>query len=103
MGPKYLVIKKGEHGALLFHGDKVSSHLPFRWKKYLTLPVQAIHLPVALSDILPKQKISFENMKTAIIVGSCYGKFLCRKIRPKPTERNQHQDIDARIRQFGIW
>ena len=57
MGPKFLIIKKGEHGALLF-----SLHLLYRWKKCLTQPAPAIHLPEVLSAILPKQKTSVSKI-----------------------------------------
>ena len=58
MGPKFLVIKKGEHGALLFHGDHVFFAPAFRWKKYLIQQAPAIHLPVDLWVTLPKPRIS---------------------------------------------
>ncbi|MEO8406433.1 MAG: PfkB family carbohydrate kinase, partial [Chitinophagaceae bacterium] len=69
MGPKYLIIKKGEHGALLFHGENVF-FAP-------ALPLEEVFDPTGAGDTfaggfigyLAKTKdISFENMKTAIIV-----------------------------------
>jgi len=57
MGPQYLIIKKGEHGALLFHEENVFLLLPYHWKKYLTPPVQVIVLQVALLVTFPAQKI----------------------------------------------
>ena len=88
MGPKFLIVKKGEHGALLFHGD----HVFFA----PALPLEEVFDPTGAGDTfaggfighLAKTKdISFENMKTAIIVGSD-GKFLRRKIRAAKNERN---------------
>ena len=57
MGPKFLIVKKGEHGALLFHGDKVFFAPAFHWKKYLTRQAPAIHLPEGLLATWQKQKI----------------------------------------------
>ena len=71
MGPKYLIIKKGEHGALLFHNDQVF-FAP-------ALPLEEVFDPTGAGDTfaggfighLAKTKdISFDNLKTAIIVGS---------------------------------
>src|SRR5690606_10510963 len=71
MGPKYLVIKKGEHGALLFHENKIFS-AP-------ALPLEDVFDPTGAGDsfvggfighIARTKDISFKNMKTAIIVGS---------------------------------
>ena len=56
MGPKYLIIKKGEHGAFFFMKTMCFLHLPYRWKMYLTQPVQAILLPEALLVTLQKPK-----------------------------------------------
>ena len=89
MGPKYLIIKKGEHGALLFHENNVFLHRRYRWKKYLTQQEPAIHLPAVLSAHLAKTKdISFENMKTAIIVGSAMASFCVEKFGHATIERN---------------
>ncbi len=55
MGPDYVVIKKGEHGALLFHHDEVFFAPALPWKKFLTPPGPAIHLPEALWAIWPNR------------------------------------------------
>ena len=57
MGPKYVVIKKGEHGALLFHEKKFSLHQLYHLKKYLIQQELAIPLQEVLQDILHKAKI----------------------------------------------
>ena len=101
MGPKYLVIKKGEHGALLFHGDNVF-FAP-------ALPLEEVFDPTGAGDTfaggfigyLAKTKdISFDNMKTAIIVGSAMASFCVEKFGATRLKEINHQDIDARIRQF---
>jgi sugar/nucleoside kinase (ribokinase family) len=101
MGPKYLIIKKGEHGALLFHGDDVFN-AP-------ALPLEEVFDPTGAGDTfaggfigyLAKTKdISFENMKTAIIVGSAMASFCVEKFGPIRLKEINKNDIDARIRLF---
>jgi sugar/nucleoside kinase (ribokinase family) len=101
MGPKYLIIKKGEHGALLFHGDEVF-FAP-------ALPLEDVFDPTGAGDTfaggfigyLAKTKdISFENMKTAIIVGSAMASFCVEKFGPTRLKEVNKEDIDSRIRQF---
>jgi sugar/nucleoside kinase (ribokinase family) len=101
MGPKYVIIKKGEHGALLFHGDKVF-FAP-------ALPLEEVFDPTGAGDtfaggfigyIASTRNISFENMKTAIIVGSAMASFCVEKFGPSRLKEITKADIDARIRQF---
>ena len=101
MGPKYLVIKKGEHGALLFHGDQVFV-AP-------ALPLEEVFDPTGAGDtfaggfighLAHTKDISFENMKTAIIVGSALASFCVEKFGPTRLKEITRADIDARIRQF---
>jgi sugar/nucleoside kinase (ribokinase family) len=101
MGPKSLIIKKGEHGALLFHGDEVF-FAP-------ALPLEDVFDPTGAGDTfaggfigyLAKTKdISFENMKTAIIVGSAMASFCVEKFGPTRLKEVNKEDIDSRIRQF---
>lgn len=101
MGPKYLIIKKGEHGALLFHGDNVF-FAP-------ALPLEDVFDPTGAGDTfaggfighLAKTKdISFENMKTAIIVGSAMASFCVEKFGTTRLKEISKQDIDERIQQF---
>jgi len=101
MGPKYLIIKKGEHGALLFHGDQVFV-AP-------ALPLEEVFDPTGAGDtfaggfighIAHTKDISFENMKTAIIVGSAMASFCVEKFGPTRLKEISKADIDARIRQF---
>lgn len=101
MGPKYVVIKKGEHGALLFHADQVF-FAP-------ALPLEEVFDPTGAGDtfaggfigyIASTKDISFENMKTAIIVGSALASFCVEKFGPTRLKEISKADIDARIRQF---
>jgi sugar/nucleoside kinase (ribokinase family) len=101
MGPKYLVIKKGEHGALLFHGDQVF-FAP-------ALPLEEVFDPTGAGDtfaggfighIAQTRDVSFENMKTAIIVGSAMASFCVEKFGPTRLKEINKRDIDGRIRQF---
>ncbi len=101
MGPKYLVIKKGEHGALLFHQDKVF-FAP-------ALPLEEVFDPTGAGDtfaggfighIAKTKDISFENMKTAIIVGSAMASFCVEKFGTLRLKEISKEDIAERIQQF---
>ena len=101
MGPQFLIIKKGEHGALLFHKHHVF-YAP-------ALPLEEVFDPTGAGDTfaggfighLAKTKdISFENMKTAIIVGSALASFCVEKFGPERMKEITKEDIDARIREF---
>jgi sugar/nucleoside kinase (ribokinase family) len=101
MGPKYLIIKKGEHGALLFHGDNVF-FAP-------ALPLEDVFDPTGAGDtfaggfighIVRTKDISFDNMKTAIIVGSAMASFCVEKFGTERLRSLTKEDIDGRIRQF---
>lgn len=101
MGPKYLVIKKGEHGALLFHEDKVF-FAP-------ALPLEDVFDPTGAGDtfaggfighVAKTNDISFNNMKTAIIVGSAMASFCVEKFGTTRLKEISKADIDERIQQF---
>ena len=101
MGPRFLIIKKGEHGALLFHED----HVFFA----PALPLEEVFDPTGAGDTfaggfighLAKTKdISFENMKTAIIVGSAMASFCVEKFGPEKLKEITKADIDARLSEF---
>ena len=101
MGPKYLIIKKGEHGALLFHEEKVF-FAP-------ALPLEEVFDPTGAGDtfaggfighIAKTKDISFENMKTAIIVGSAMASFCVEKFGTERLREINKADIDARIAEF---
>ncbi|MEO6668167.1 MAG: PfkB family carbohydrate kinase [Ferruginibacter sp.] len=101
MGPKFLIIKKGEHGALLFH----ENHVFFA----PALPLEEVFDPTGAGDTfaggfighLAKTKdISFENMKTAIIVGSAMASFCVEKFGPERLKEITKADIDERLSEF---
>jgi sugar/nucleoside kinase (ribokinase family) len=101
MGPKYLVIKKGEHGALLFHNNQVF-FAP-------ALPLEEVFDPTGAGDsfaggfmghLAKTRDISFENMKTAIIVGSALASFCVEKFGPVRLKEITQAEIDTRIREF---
>lgn len=101
MGPKYVVIKKGEHGALLFH----NKHVFFA----PALPLEEVFDPTGAGDtfaggfmghIARTKDISFENMKTAIIVGSAMASFCVEKFGPLRLQEISDQDIERRMSAF---
>lgn len=101
MGPEFLVIKKGEHGALLFH----KNHVFFA----PALPLEDVFDPTGAGDTfaggfighLAKTKdISFDNMKTAIIVGSALASFCVEKFGPDRLREITKEDLDDRIGEF---
>jgi sugar/nucleoside kinase (ribokinase family) len=101
MGPKFLIVKKGEHGALLFYDDKVF-FAP-------ALPLEEVFDPTGAGDtfaggfighLAKTRDISFENMKTAIIVGSAMASFCVEKFGPTRLKEISKEDIDKRLRQF---
>jgi len=101
MGPKYLIIKKGEHGALLFYDDKVF-FAP-------ALPLEDVFDPTGAGDtfaggfighIAKTKDISFENMKTAIIVGSAMASYCVEKFGTERLREITKADIDTRLKEF---
>ena len=101
MGPRFLIIKKGEHGALLFH----ENHVFFA----PALPLEDVFDPTGAGDtfaggfighLAKTEDISFENMKTAIIVGSAMASFCVEKFGPERLKEITEQDINDRISEF---
>jgi len=101
MGPKYLVVKKGEHGALLFGQDRVF-FAP-------ALPLEDVVDPTGAGDtfaggfigyLARTQDHSFDNLKRAIIVGSALASFTCEKFGIERLVEISREDIDERIQQF---
>jgi len=101
MGPKILVIKKGEHGALLFVEDKIFS-AP-------ALPLEDVFDPTGAGDsflggfighIARTGDVSFENLKSAVIVGSAMASFCVEKFGPLRLTELTKEEVNARISQF---
>jgi sugar/nucleoside kinase (ribokinase family) len=101
MGPQYVIIKKGEHGALIFHEDKVF-FAP-------ALPLEDVFDPTGAGDtfaggfighLARTKDISFENMKTGIIIGSVMASFCVEKFGTERLKELKREDIDKRLTQF---
>src|SRR3954462_3077688 len=101
MGPKYLIIKKGEHGALLFHGENVF-FAP-------ALPLEEVFDPTGAGDtfaggfighLARTGDISFDNMKRAIIVGSAMASFCVEKFGATRMKEISKEEITRRIEEF---
>jgi sugar/nucleoside kinase (ribokinase family) len=101
MGPKILIIKKGEHGALLFHGDNIF-FAP-------ALPLEEVFDPTGAGDtfaggfmgyIAATDDYSFENMKRAIIAGSALASFCVEKFGTQRLAEINKQDLNLRINEF---
>lgn len=101
MGPKYVVIKKGEHGALLFHNKEVF-FAP-------ALPLEEVFDPTGAGDtfaggfagyIAQSENISFGNMKNAIIYGSNLASFCVEKFGTERMETLKKEEVVNRLRQF---
>lgn len=102
MGPKYVVIKKGEHGALLFHNKQVF-FAP-------ALPLEEVFDPTGAGDtfaggfagfITQSENISFENMKNAIIYGSNLASFCVEKFGTERMVCLEKEEVIDRLQQFS--
>lgn len=101
MGPKYLVIKKGENGALLFHKNEVF-YAP-------ALPLEDVFDPTGAGDsfaggfigyLSSTDDISFSNMKRAVIYGSTIASFCVEKFGIERVNELKHEELNKRIQQF---
>ena len=101
MGPKYVVIKKGEHGALLFHNDNVF-YAP-------ALPLEEVFDPTGAGDTFAGGFVgyltntgdtSFENMKNAVIYGSTLASFCVEKFGTERMLSLSKNEVQQRLLQF---
>ena len=101
MGPKYVVIKKGEHGALIFHNKEVF-FAP-------ALPLEEVFDPTGAGDtfaggfvgyLTQSENISFENMKNAIIQGSNLASFCVEKFGTERMVDLDKEEVVSRLQQF---
>ena len=101
MGPEYVIIKKGEHGALLFHKDEVF-FAP-------ALPLETVFDPTGAGDtfaggfagfLAQTQDYSFENMKKAIIHGSALASFCVEKFGTERLQSLTRKELYNRLQQF---
>jgi sugar/nucleoside kinase (ribokinase family) len=101
MGPKYLIIKKGEHGALLFHG-KDMFYAP-------ALPLEEVFDPTGAGDtfaggfigyLAKTGDLSFDNMKNAVIYGSAMASFCVERFGTERLVNLTEMELNDRIAQF---
>jgi sugar/nucleoside kinase (ribokinase family) len=101
MGPKYVVIKKGEHGALIFYKDEMF-YAP-------AMPLAEVFDPTGAGDtfaggftgyLAKTRDYSFESMKRAIIYGSCLASFCVEKFGTQRMENLTKNEIDSRLQKF---
>src|SRR5690606_38625096 len=101
MGPKYVVIKKGEHGALLFHDGQVF-FAP-------ALPLEEVFDPTAAGDtfaggfagyLAQAGDLSFQSMKNAVIFGSNFASFCVDKFGAERMLSLQKEEIHQRLEEF---
>lgn len=101
MGPQFVIIKKGEHGALLFHEGKIFA-IP-------ALPLEEVYDPTGAGDtfaggfaayLAKKEDFSFETMKSALIVGSAMASFTVEKFGTEKLQEVTESEMIARIRSF---
>jgi sugar/nucleoside kinase (ribokinase family) len=101
MGPKYLIIKKGEHGALLFHGKEMF-YAP-------ALPLEEVFDPTGAGDtfaggfigyLAKTGDISFENMKNAVIYGSAMASFCVERFGTERLVNLTETELNNRIAEF---
>jgi len=101
MGPQYVVIKKGEHGALLFHDDNVF-YAP-------ALPLEEVFDPTGAGDtfaggfagyLAKTEDFSFENMKNAVIYGSTLASFCVEKFGTERMVNLENEEVHKRLQEF---
>lgn len=101
MGPEFVIIKKGEHGALLFHDGKIFA-IP-------ALPLEEVFDPTGAGDtfaggfaayLAKKADFSFETMKSALIVGSAMASFTVEKFGTEKLQEVTESEMIARIKNF---
>ncbi|MFM7300131.1 MAG: PfkB family carbohydrate kinase [Crocinitomicaceae bacterium] len=101
LGPKYVIIKKGEHGALLFYGE----HIFFA----PALPLEEVFDPTGAGDtfaggligyIAQTDDISYENMKRAVIAGSALASFSVEKFGTERLKEITLKDYEKRVQEF---
>jgi sugar/nucleoside kinase (ribokinase family) len=101
MGPKYLIIKKGEHGALLFHENQMFSAPG--------LPLEEVFDPTGAGDtfaggfigyLANTDDISFDNMKRAIIYGSAMASFCVEKFGTERIKNLSSDELKERVNEF---
>lgn len=102
MGPKYLIIKKGEHGALLFNQEEIF-YAP-------ALPLEEVFDPTGAGDtfaggfigyLAQAGDVSFDNMKKAVIYGSAMASFCVEKFGTERLVNLTDSEIRSRVQKFA--
>ncbi len=102
MGPKHLIIKKGEHGAMLFSGGNIF-YSP-------ALPIEDVFDPTGAGDtfaggfigwLAKTDDISFENMKRAVVFGSAMASFTVEKFGTEHLQYLEKSEIRKRVINFS--
>jgi len=103
MGPRYVVIKKGEHGALLFEGNNVF-FAP-------ALPLEDVFDPTGAGDtfagglvgyVAQSENVSFHNLKNAIIYGSTLASFCVEQFGTQRMESLTEAEVNNRLKEFEL-
>lgn len=103
MGPRYVVIKKGEHGALLFEGNNVF-FAP-------ALPLEDVFDPTGAGDtfagglvgyVAQSENVSFHNLKNAIIYGSTLASFCVEQFGTQRMESLTEAEVKNRLKEFEL-
>jgi len=101
MGPKTLIIKKGEHGALLFQENKMF-YCP-------ALPLEDVFDPTGAGDtfvggfigyLAKTDDISFENMRKAVVYGSAMASFCVEKFGTERLFEIKEDEVESRVQEF---
>ncbi len=101
MGPTYVIIKKGEHGALLFHEGKIFA-IP-------ALPLEDVFDPTGAGDtfaggfaahLAKTSDLSFDNMKSALIVGSAMASYTVEEFGTERLQKVNKEDLLSRVNAF---
>ncbi len=101
MGPEYLIVKKGEHGALLFGEGKIFSAPAY--------PLETVFDPTGAGDsfaggfmgyLTKVEEINFEAMKKAVLYGSALASFCVGEFSTKGIENKTKEDIEKRFNEF---
>ena len=101
MGPKNLIIKKGEHGALLFDGDRVFSAPALLLPKVVDPTGAGDTFAGGLMGYLAaSDDTSFENLKRAVIYGSAMASFVVEDFGPRRLRELDRAQIDERVERF---
>ena len=101
MGPRFVIIKKGEHGALLFNKDEIF-YAP-------ALPLEEVFDPTGAGDTFAGgfmgylsqfEELDFEKMKSAVIYGSALASFCVEKFGTERLLEINNEDLEARVQEF---